>query len=165
MNRKYKNNHSISLQYSTRGQSDVSIKTICSILARRDHPCFVVFQALRKCRHVNRTTVQVARFSGRRKILSYLEDLTFAEECLATTSDFVLLLPLPDHLVDGGAEELLVLFSQQIREQSLSEGVDVVFATPFAGFTDCLSDFIPEAALTVLGIFSNTSHSCLSLTS
>ena len=74
------------------------------------------------------------------------KDLTFAEECLATTSDFVLLLPLPDHLVDSGAEELLVFFSQRFWEQRLSEGVDVVFATPFAGFLDGLSDFVPEAA-------------------
>ena len=75
------------------------------------------------------------------------KDLTFAEECLATTSDFVLLLPLPDHLVDSGAEELLVFFSQRFWEQRLSEGVDVVFAAPPTGFLDYLPDFVPEAAL------------------
>ena len=75
------------------------------------------------------------------------KDLTFTEECLAMTSDFVLQLLLPNHLFDGGAEELLVFFSQRFWEQRLSEGVDVVFATPFAGFIDCLSNFIPEAAL------------------
>ena len=75
------------------------------------------------------------------------KDLTFTEECLATTSDFVLLLPLPDHLVDSGAEELLVFFSQRFWEQRLSEGVDVVFATPPAFLLDRRTDFVPEAAL------------------